>query len=226
MGDSHVGLQARLMSQALRKLSGGIRQSNAAMIFTNQIRMKIGVMFGSPETTSGGNALKFYASVRVDMRRIASLKGPGDVVVGNRTRAKVVKNKVAPPFRIAEFDILFGKGIDRVGDVLDLAANAGVVDKSGAWLSWKETRLGQGRDKARELLLGDPALLAALEAETWAALGPAVAAPPTPASPATPAAPSATPAAAPPPPGKADAPKAAGVREGQGAARRVGAARR
>jgi recombination protein RecA len=171
MGDSHVGLQARLMSQALRKLSGAIRTSNTAMIFTNQIRMKIGVMFGNPETTSGGNALKFYASVRIDMRRIQALKGANDVVVGNRTRAKVVKNKIAPPFRMGEFDILFGRGIDRVGDVLDLATNAGVVDKSGAWVSWKETRLGQGRDKAREFLLGNPDLLAGIEKGTREALG-------------------------------------------------------
>jgi recombination protein RecA len=160
MGDSHVGLQARLMSQALRKLSGAIRTSNAVMIFTNQIRMKIGVMFGNPETTSGGNALKFYASVRIDMRRIGSIKGPNESVVGNRTRAKVVKNKIAPPFRQAEFDVMFGKGIDRLGDLVDLAVNASVIDKSGAWLSWKPAgdpkaeavRLGQGRDKAVDFL--------------------------------------------------------------------------
>jgi recombination protein RecA len=170
MGDSHVGLQARLMSQALRKLSGAIRQSNAVMIFTNQIRMKIGVMFGNPETTSGGNALKFYASVRIDMRRIGSLKGANDVVVGNRTRAKVVKNKIAPPFRMAEFDILFGKGIDRLGDLVDLATNAGVLEKSGSWLSWKETRLGQGRDKTREFLATQPDLVAGIEKETMLAV--------------------------------------------------------
>jgi len=171
MGDSHVGLQARLMSQALRKLSGAIHQSNTAVLFTNQIRMKIGVMFGSPETTSGGNALKFYASVRMDMRRIGSIKGPGDVVVANRTRVKVVKNKIAPPFRLAEFDITFGQGIDRVGDVLDLAVNAGVADKSGAWFSWKDTRLGQGREKSCIFLRENPDLLSGLEAETAAALG-------------------------------------------------------
>ncbi len=171
MGDSHVGLQARLMSQALRKLSGAIRTTNTAMIFTNQIRMKIGVMFGSPETTSGGNALKFYASVRIDMRRIGSLKGANDVVVGNRTRAKVVKNKIAPPFRMAEFDILFGHGIDRLGDLVDLATNASIIEKSGSWLSWKEQRLGQGRDKAREFLLGQPDLVASITKETLLAVG-------------------------------------------------------
>jgi recombination protein RecA len=171
MGDSHVGLQARLMSQALRKLSGAIHQSNTAVLFTNQIRMKIGVMFGSPETTSGGNALKFYASVRLDMRRIGSIKGPGDVMVGNRTRVKVVKNKIAPPFRLAEFDITFGQGIDRVGDLLDLAADSGVADKSGAWFSWKETRLGQGREKSCIFLRENPDVLATLEQETCTVLG-------------------------------------------------------
>jgi len=171
MGDSHVGLQARLMSQALRKLSGAIHQSNTAVIFTNQIRMKIGVMFGSPETTSGGNALKFYASVRLDIRRIGSIKGADDVVVANRTRVKVVKNKIAPPFRLAEFEIVFGKGIDRVGDLLDLAVNAGVADKSGSWFSWKGTRLGQGREKSCVFLRENADLLAGLEAETGAALG-------------------------------------------------------
>ena len=171
MGDSHVGLQARLMSQALRKLGGAIRQSNAAMMFTNQIRMKIGVMFGSPETTSGGNALKFYASVRIDMRRIGSIKGPGDVFIGNRTRAKVVKNKIAPPFRIAEFDIMFGKGIDYVGDLLDLAVNAGVATKSGAWFSWKETRLGQGKEKSCDFLRQNEDVLIGLEKEMALALG-------------------------------------------------------
>jgi recombination protein RecA len=171
MGDSHVGLQARLMSQALRKLSGAIRTSNASMIFTNQIRMKIGVMFGSPETTTGGNALKFYASVRIDMRRIGSLKGPGDTVVGNRTRAKVVKNKIAPPFRFAEFDVLFGQGIDATGDLVDLAVNAGVVDKSGAWFSLGETRLGQGREKSIQFLQANRDVLATLERVTREALG-------------------------------------------------------
>jgi recombination protein RecA len=171
MGDSHVGLQARLMSQALRKLGGAIRHSNAAMIFTNQIRMKIGVMFGNPETTTGGNALKFYASVRLDMRRIGSIKGPGDVVLGNRAKVKVVKNKIAPPFRLAEFDILFGQGIDRVGDLVDLGANAGVVEKNGSWLSWKGNRLGQGKEKACEFLRQNADLLAALEGEVRLAVG-------------------------------------------------------
>ncbi len=170
MGDSHVGLQARLMSQALRKLSGAIRTSNAVMIFTNQIRMKIGVMFGSPETTTGGNALKFYASVRIDMRRIGSLKGANDAVIGNRTRAKVVKNKIAPPFRMAEFDVLFGQGIDRLGDLVDLATNASIIEKSGSWLSWKDQRLGQGRDKAREFLATQPEMVAALTRETLLAV--------------------------------------------------------
>jgi recombination protein RecA len=198
MGDQHVGLQARLMSQALRKLSGAIRNSNAVVMFTNQMRMKIGVMFGNPETTTGGNALKFYASVRIDMRRIGSLKGAGDAVVGNRVRAKVVKNKIAPPFRQAEFDILFGRGIDRVGDLVDLASNGGVIDKSGTWLSWtpsasgtgfaarEAVRLGQGREKAIEFLRANPDLLAALEKETMAALtAPGAAAPVAPPSPAT-----------------------------------------
>jgi recombination protein RecA len=171
MGDSHVGLQARLMSQALRKLSGVIRSSNAAMIFTNQIRMKIGVMFGSPETTSGGNALKFYSSVRIDMRRIGSLKGPGDVFIGNRTRAKVVKNKIAPPFRTAEFDILFGQGIDYIGDLLDLAVNGGVVAKSGSWFSFQDTRLGQGKDKSSDFLRENADVRAQVEKETALAMG-------------------------------------------------------
>ncbi|MDJ0973588.1 MAG: recombinase RecA [Planctomycetota bacterium] len=171
MGDSHVGLQARLMSQALRKLSGAIRSSNTAMIFTNQIRMKIGVMFGSPETTSGGNALKFYASVRIDLRRIGSIKGPGDVMVGNHARARVVKNKIAPPFRTAEFDILFGKGIDYVGDLLELAVNSGSATKSGSWYSYGDTRLGQGREKSCVFLRDNPDILAQLESETKLAVG-------------------------------------------------------
>jgi len=151
MGDIHVGLQARLMSQALRKLSGTIAKSNATIFFINQIRMKIGVMFGNPETTSGGNALKFYASIRLDVRRIAAIK-EGDVVVGNRTRVKVVKNKVAPPFRQAEFDILYNEGISMEGDLLDLGVEEGIVEKSGAWYSYDGERIGQGRETARRFL--------------------------------------------------------------------------
>ena len=152
MGDHHVGLQARLMSQALRKLTGTVSKSNSTVIFINQIRMKIGVMFGNPETTTGGNALKFYSSVRLDVRRIAALKD-GDEVVGNRTRVKVVKNKVAPPFRQAEFDILYNHGISREGDLLDLGVEAGLVEKSGAWYSYDGERIGQGRENARRFLL-------------------------------------------------------------------------
>ena len=151
MGDAHVGLQARLMSQALRKLTSNIKRSNTLVIFINQIRMKIGVMFGSPETTSGGNALKFYSSVRLDIRRIGALKR-GDEVVGNETRVKVVKNKVAPPFKKVEFDILYGEGISREGELIDLGVQHGLVDKSGAWYSYKGDRIGQGRDNVREFL--------------------------------------------------------------------------
>jgi recombination protein RecA len=151
MGDSHVGLQARLMSQALRKLTSNIKRSNTLVIFINQIRMKIGVMFGSPETTSGGNALKFYASVRLDIRRIGAIKR-GDEVVGNETRVKVVKNKVAPPFRQVEFDILYGEGFSREGEYLDLGVQHGIVEKSGAWYSYNGERIGQGRDNVREFL--------------------------------------------------------------------------
>jgi recombination protein RecA len=151
MGDHHVGLQARLMSQALRKLTGTVSKSQATVIFINQIRMKIGVMFGNPETTSGGNALKFYSSVRLDVRRIAALKD-GDTVVGNRTRVKVVKNKVAPPFRQAEFDILYNQGISVEGDLLDIGVECGLVEKSGAWYSYDGERIGQGRENARKFL--------------------------------------------------------------------------
>jgi recombination protein RecA len=162
MGDSHMGLQARLMSQALRKLSGAIKQSNTAMIFTNQLRMKIGVMFGNPETTTGGNALKFYSSVRLDVRRIQSIK-VGSEVVGSRTRVRVTKNKVAPPFREAEFDIMYNEGISKAGDVLDLATTIELVTKRGAFFSYADTRLGQGRENAKEYLKNNPEMLAQLE---------------------------------------------------------------
>jgi len=162
MGDNHVGLQARLMSQALRKLTGILSKSKTCLIFINQLRMKIGVMFGNPETTTGGNALKFYASVRVDIRRIAAIKD-GEEVIGNRTRAKVVKNKVAPPFKEAEFDILYGRGISFEGDVLDLAVEMKIVEKSGAWFNYEGERLGQGREKARDYLKENKEVLAKIE---------------------------------------------------------------
>jgi len=155
MGDSHMGLQARLMSQAMRKLAGVIKKSNACLIFINQIRMKIGVMFGNPETTTGGNALKFYSSVRIDIRRIAALKD-GEEVIGNRTRAKVVKNKVAPPFRNCEFDIIYGKGISKMGDLLDLGVDNEIIAKSGTWFSYKENRIGQGRENSKRFLGENP----------------------------------------------------------------------
>ncbi len=163
MGDSHMGLQARLMSQALRKLTSVISKSNCIVIFINQLREKIGVMFGSPETTTGGRALKFYASVRLDVRRIETLKQSSEMV-GNRTRIKVVKNKIAPPFKIAEFDIMFGKGISREGDILDLAADIGIVKKSGAWYSYNEIRVGQGRENSKEYLRENSELLKEIEA--------------------------------------------------------------
>jgi len=163
MGDSHVGLQARLMSQALRKLTGNIKRSNAVVIFINQIRMKIGVMFGSPETTTGGNALKFYASVRLDIRRTGSIK-KGDEVIGNETKVKVVKNKMAPPFRQAEFDILYGEGISREGEIVDLGVKADVIEKSGAWYSYEGNRIGQGKDNARVFLKENPDVARAIEA--------------------------------------------------------------
>ncbi|HEY5644454.1 MAG TPA: recombinase RecA [Pseudomonadales bacterium] len=162
MGDSHVGLQARLMSQALRKMTGNIKQSNTLVIFINQIRMKIGVMFGSPETTTGGNALKFYASVRLDIRRIGAVK-EGDEVVGNETRVKVVKNKVAPPFRQTEFQILYGQGINRMGEILELGVQQGIVEKSGAWYAYKSDRIGQGRKNASDYLTEHPEICAEIE---------------------------------------------------------------
>src|SRR6266581_2429023 len=170
MGDSHMGLQARLMSQALRKLTGIVSKSRTCLIFINQIREKIGVMFGNPETTTGGRALKFYASVRIDIRRIAAIK-EGDIVTGSRTRVKVVKNKVAAPFREAEFDIMYGEGISREGDLIDLAANNGIVEKSGAWYSYKGERIGQGRENARQFLKDNKDTMAKLEAEVRKHLG-------------------------------------------------------
>lgn len=157
MGDSHMGLQARLMSQALRKLTSAIAKSNTSVIFINQIRMKIGVMFGSPETTTGGNALKFYASVRIDIRRIGSIK-KGEEVVGSRTKARIVKNKVAPPFKEAEFDIIYDAGISLEGDIIDIGSGCGIIEKSGTWFSYGKERLGQGRESAKETLKGNPAL--------------------------------------------------------------------
>lgn len=162
MGDSHMGLQARLMSQALRKLTGIINKSKATVIFINQIRMKIGVMFGNPETTTGGNALKFYASQRVDIRRIGQIK-VGEDIIGNRTKIKVVKNKIAPPFRIAEFDIMYNEGISYLGDILDLAAQYGILEKSGAFYKYEGTTIGQGRDKTKDYLKNNPKVLAEID---------------------------------------------------------------
>jgi len=170
MGDQHMGLQARLMSQALRKITGTVSKSNTTVVFINQIRMKIGVMFGNPETTSGGNALKFYSSVRLDVRRIAAIK-EGEEVVGSRTRVKVVKNKVAPPFRQAEFDILYNEGISYEGDLLDLGVDAGAVEKSGAWFSFEEERIGQGRENARRFLKENPDARERLAEKVYAAKG-------------------------------------------------------
>jgi recombination protein RecA len=184
MGDQLPGLQARLMSQALRKLTGNIKRTNTLVIFINQLRMKIGVMFGNPETTTGGNALKFYASVRLDIRRIGAIK-KADEVIGNETRVKVVKNKVAPPFRQTEFDILYGEGISRLGEILELGVQAGVVEKSGAWYAYKKDRIGQGKDNAREYLKEHPELAAELEAKIRAKLGIANPANPAAAAPET-----------------------------------------
>ena len=173
MGDSHVGLQARLMSQALRKLTGVISKSNCTVVFINQLREKVGVMFGNPETTTGGRALKFYSSIRLDVRRIEALKMAGEVI-GNRTRIKVVKNKIAPPFREAEFDIMFGKGISHSGDVLDLAANTNIVNKSGAWYAYNGEKIGQGRENAKTYLQEHPEVMAEIENKVREAYGLAV----------------------------------------------------
>ena len=170
MGDSHVGLQARLMSQALRKLTAIISKSNCIVIFINQLREKVGVMFGSPETTTGGRALKFYSSIRMDIRRIEAIKQGGEIV-GNRTRVKVVKNKVAPPFKEAEFDIMFGKGISREGDILDLAANTGIVNKSGAWYSYNDTKIGQGRENTKNYFRENPEIMEEIEHKVRAHFG-------------------------------------------------------
>lgn len=164
MGDSHMGLQARLMSQALRKLTGSISKSNTTVVFINQLRMKIGIMFGNPETTTGGNALKFYASVRIDIRRNAAIK-EGDNIIGNRTTVKIVKNKVAPPFKSVEFDILYGQGISRSGDLLDVAAEDGIIEKAGAWFSYNNNKIGQGRDNSRKFLEENPALMDEIRAK-------------------------------------------------------------
>ncbi|MEI7539633.1 MAG: recombinase RecA [Candidatus Saccharibacteria bacterium] len=167
MGDSHMGLQARLMSQALRKLTGIINKSKTTVIFINQIRMKIGVMFGNPETTTGGNALKFYASIRLDIRRTGQIKS-GEDIMGNRTKVKVVKNKIAPPFRVAEFDIMYNEGISKTGDVLDLAVQHGIVGKAGAWFDYNEAKIGQGREASKDFLKENPEVLAEIDAKVRA----------------------------------------------------------
>jgi recombination protein RecA len=196
MGDSHMGLQARLMSQALRKLTGAVSKSRTCLIFINQIREKIGVMFGNPETTTGGRALKFYASVRLDIRRIAAIKD-GEVVVGNRTKIKVVKNKVASPFREAEFDIIYGEGVSKEGDLLDLGVAQNLVEKSGSWFSYKGDRIGQGRENARQFLKDNPDIRTAVDTELRKTLGLVKTdAPPASPAPEPAAAPSAKPAAA------------------------------
>jgi recombination protein RecA len=170
MGDSHMGLQARLMSQALRKLTGSIARSNCTVIFINQLRMKIGVMFGNPETTTGGNALKFYASVRMDIRRTGAIKD-GDAVVGNKTKIKIVKNKVAPPFREVEFDIMYGEGVSKEGDLLDVAANEGIIEKAGAWYSYNNGKIGQGREASKEFLKQNPAMMEEIRGKVLAKHG-------------------------------------------------------
>ena len=170
MGDNHVGLQARLMSQALRKMTGALKQANTTAIFINQLREKIGVMFGSPETTTGGRALKFYASVRLDVRRIETLKD-GNEMVGNRTKVKVVKNKVAPPFKVAEFDILYGLGISREGSLLDMGVDSGIVRKAGAWFTYGDTQLGQGKENARAFLIANPAVADDIDTKIRQAIG-------------------------------------------------------
>jgi len=171
MGDTHMGLQARLMSQALRKLTGNIKRSNAMVVFINQIRMKIGVMFGSPETTTGGNALKFYSSVRLDIRRIGAIK-KGDEIIGNQTRVKVVKNKVSPPFKMAEFEILYGTGISREGEIIDYGVEQDLIEKSGSWYSYKEERIGQGKENVREFLRSNPEISNEIEEQIRATLLP------------------------------------------------------
>ena len=165
MGDSHVGLHARLMSQALRKLAGAIAKSNTVIIFINQLREKVGVMYGNPEVTTGGRALKFYASIRIDVRKVEQIKGPGNEFIGSRTKAKIVKNKVAPPFKEAEFDIMYGKGIAKEGEILDLAVKYDIIHKSGAWFSYNESRLGQGRDNVKEYLRQNPEFMAEIETQ-------------------------------------------------------------
>ena len=170
MGDSKMGLHARLMSQALRKLTGSISKTNCTMIFINQLREKIGVMFGNPETTTGGNALKFYASIRLDIRRSTQIKDSEGNVLGNKTRVKVVKNKVAPPFRLAEFDIMYGQGVSKVGEILDVAVEHEIVKKSGSWFSYADTKLGQGRDAVKQMIKDNPELMDELEEKIKAVL--------------------------------------------------------
>ena len=165
MGDSKMGLHARLMSQALRKLTASISKTNCTVVFINQLREKIGIMFGNPETTTGGNALKFYASIRLDIRRSTQIKNSDGVVMGNKTRVKIVKNKVAPPFKLAEFDIMYGEGISKVGEIIDLGVNAEIIDKSGSWFSYEGTKLGQGRDAVKNLLKDNPELMQTIESK-------------------------------------------------------------